>query len=153
MSFLICLRVVRRHCVSVPLTGILSVIIAHLPARAVCFVVDRLLWMADARARIIGSDGTLGAASGAVDGDAGVDALAPYSDDDVRWDFVDVLVNAHIEVRAILRQDFDSFRELCHSANVLVSEDSNETFSLALHNLNAVPNYDSAMSIRVLVLE
>lgn len=81
--------------------------------------------------RIFGSDGTFRLASAAEGGYLRNDELAHYPDDDDGddWDFADVLVDSHVDVRAINLQVPDGIRALCRLANVVLHENARNVFS------------------------
>lgn len=62
-------------------------------------------------------------------------------------------VDPHIGVWASLRRDIDAIRELWRSPFVAVPEDGRGVFSLAIQNLNAVSNRDSAVPAKAEELE
>lgn len=67
-----------------------------LPARAVYFAVDLLLWMDGACLRVFGSDRALGSATGVMGGDLQNNEPTPYPDnfDGNDWYFADVPVDS-----------------------------------------------------------
>lgn len=95
--------------------------------------------MNELRARIFGLNVAPGSASDSMRGDSRDHELTPYpgEGDGKDWDFIDVLVVPHVDVRASLRLAFNAIRQLCSSANVAVPEDTSGFFSLALQNLNS----------------
>lgn len=65
----------------------------------------------------------------------------------------DVLVHSHGDVCAGLRQEIDAIREFFRVANVVLSEDASEVFSMASQNQIAYSEHDSGVAAKSVVLE
>lgn len=145
-------KAVLRQC---PLDGDVPLTRRALPASAAGFAVDRLLSMGEARARISGSHGALGLASGAMGSSSCDNELTPYPDDDMETvgTFSNVPVDSHLDVCASLCRDFDAISLLYSSANVSVLEEPSDVFSLALQSPNAIAGCDAAVAAKAVALE
>lgn len=90
--------------------------------------------MEDTPVRILQSGGIPGSGSGVVGCDLYEDELASYTEDNDAhdWDFANVPIDSHVDVRASLRWDFDAICELSCSANATVLKDANGVLRLAL---------------------
>lgn len=111
--------------------------------------------MDEMRARIIGADVALDSASHSIGGDSHDDELKLYPDDDDGddWDFDDVPVDSHVDVRASVCRDFDSNPEICRSASLAVLEDASGVFILVLQNINGTTGRHSVMVVKADALE
>lgn len=138
-----------------PLDGDADLACRALPARAVRFAGDQILSMYETRAGLFGPNVALGLPSDAMGGHLRDEKLMPYPDEDHHddWDFAVLHADPDFHVRASFRRHFDTFRELCRSANVAVPKDASSVFSLALQNVNAIKGYDSAVTAKSDALE
>lgn len=141
-------KVIRRYFVSAHLAAMIPLLVELCRPGLFYFAVNLQFSMDEARARILGSDGTLCFISGAVDSDLHDDEIVPYPDDNQGddWDFADVPVDSHVNVCANHSRYVDAIREVCCSANVAVLADASEVFSLALQNLDAIMKRPSAVA-------
>lgn len=114
------------------------------------FPVHQLLSKDEARARILRPDATPGSPSDAMGSDLHDDELTPYPDEDNgdSWYLADVTGNSHVNVRTSLRREFYAIRKLCGSAKAAAPEDGSSVLILALQNLNATTERDSAVTAK-----
>lgn len=82
------------------------------------------------------------------------DEFVPYADDDHGddWDFVDALVECHIDVRVSLPRDFNTICELCHLVSVSVPEGASEVFSMDWPSLNSMTEHNSEVAAKAMAL-
>lgn len=96
-------------------------------ARAVVFAAGWLLSVIEVHKRISGSGCGPGSAFGSVSGDLQEDELVPHlgdNDDGNDWEFADVLVDSHFDVRASRCPNLNAVSKLCPSTKVVVLEDA-----------------------------
>lgn len=136
-----CYRLRKRS-----LDGHVPLIRTILPAGSVCFSVHCLLWMEEACAKIFGLDSAMGSSSGAMNRATPNGELTPYPDDDDgnQSDFADDPFHSHDDVRARLLPDFTAVHKLCPSASPAKPGDFSGVLTMALQNVDAIPERNSA---------
>lgn len=120
-------------------------------ARAVRLVLERLFPSEKDRARIIGSDGTHTPGFGTFGRNSCGVVPARYLENDNAddWDFANVPIYSHVNVRASICQNINVLNEFWRSDYVAVPRNVNRVFSRTLQNLKTVAEPSSVDAARM----